>query len=166
MGCFCRQRKDVSAGYSRSTFWRRPLWDRVGGAVPTHLDFAGDFALWSAFFKHSSPVGIPCPIAGFRSQPLQKTRDIAQYTKEATSVLASLRKKLNWRKPIARQSIAVCACTRSRWQERYYGKWSDIRALSRIASRTTASLQLALDDHALHLNTLGINSHPPLAAKT
>ncbi len=90
-----------------STFWRRVLWDRVGGAVPTHMDFAGDFALWSAFFKHSSPVGIPCPIAGFRSQRLQKTRDIAQYTKEAMSVLASLRKELNWRKPIARQSIRL-----------------------------------------------------------
>lgn len=49
-----------------STFWRRSLWERAGGAIDTSLTAAGDFELWGRFFRHAALVGVDTPLAAFR----------------------------------------------------------------------------------------------------
>lgn len=36
-----------------SCFWRRKLWDKIGGRIPDQCRFAADFHLWSLFFEHA-----------------------------------------------------------------------------------------------------------------
>lgn len=72
-----------------STFWRRSLWDKVGGKIDASLQLAGDFELWAKFFAHADLYGIPLPLGGFRMHEEQKTaRRMEAYVKEAEAVLA------------------------------------------------------------------------------
>lgn len=48
-----------------STFWRRSLWQKVGG-LDASMRYAGDFDLWCRFFKFSTPVTVATPLAAFR----------------------------------------------------------------------------------------------------
>lgn len=48
-----------------STFWRRSLWERAGGALDT-ASIAGDFELWCRFFRHAELYSVATPLAGFR----------------------------------------------------------------------------------------------------
>ena len=71
-----------------STFWRRSLWDKVGGQIDTSCKLAGDFDLWARFYKESGLVGVFTPLAGFRRHGDQKStlfRD--QYLREAEESL-------------------------------------------------------------------------------
>ena len=71
-----------------STFWRRSLWDRAGGAFDDSLAAAGDFDLWARFFRHAELHGVDTPIGGFRRHGDQKSlRDTAGYGEEATAAL-------------------------------------------------------------------------------
>lgn len=56
-----------------STFWRRSLWDRVGGYIDTSYTLAGDFELWARFYKDAELIGVHSPIGGFRVHPDQQT---------------------------------------------------------------------------------------------
>lgn len=49
-----------------STFWKRSLWNKVGGAMNTSLRYAGDFDLWLRFFRHAKMYSTTGLIAGFR----------------------------------------------------------------------------------------------------
>ena len=71
-----------------STFWRRSLWDRAGGGVDASLRMAGDFELWSRFYRHTELWGVRALMGVYRSQPAQKTSvayDV--YLAEAEEVL-------------------------------------------------------------------------------
>ena len=57
-----------------STFWRRSLWDRVGGRIDTRWSLAGDFDLWMRFARAAEVYSVPIPLAGFRRHDRQKTR--------------------------------------------------------------------------------------------
>lgn len=56
-----------------STFWRRSLWERAGARMDTSLQFAGDFELWSRFFKHAPLWCVEVPLGCFRRRAGQKT---------------------------------------------------------------------------------------------
>ena len=56
-----------------STFWRRELWEKVGGELDITYDFAGDMELWCRFFRITTPAVLNIPIAIFRFNPKQKT---------------------------------------------------------------------------------------------
>lgn len=72
-----------------STFWRRSLWDKVGGRIDSSLHLAGDFELWAKFYQHADLYGIPLPLGGFRMHGEQKTaRRMEGYFREAEAVLA------------------------------------------------------------------------------
>jgi glycosyltransferase involved in cell wall biosynthesis len=72
----------------QSTFWRRSLWERIGGRVDDTMDLAGDFDLWARFYQHAELYGLDEPIGVFRSQPNQKTAKYAQeYLAEAERAL-------------------------------------------------------------------------------
>jgi glycosyltransferase involved in cell wall biosynthesis len=69
-----------------STFWRRSLWDRVGGLDAT-LGFAGDFDLWARFYAHAELWSVRALLGIFRSHPRQKSRAYDDYLAEAEQVL-------------------------------------------------------------------------------
>ncbi len=72
-----------------STFWRRSLWDRVGGKIDATLPLAGDFQLWAMFFKHADLYGVQTPLGGFRMHGDQKTgHRMDAYIEEALQVLS------------------------------------------------------------------------------
>jgi glycosyltransferase involved in cell wall biosynthesis len=48
-----------------STFWRRRLWDSVGG-LDSSLRYAADFDLWTRFFAHTELYSVSCALAAFR----------------------------------------------------------------------------------------------------
>lgn len=59
-----------------ATFWRRSLYERVGG-ISNDFELAADFDLWTRFANFASPVACPVPLAMFaqhgdnRSQSLK-----------------------------------------------------------------------------------------------
>jgi glycosyltransferase involved in cell wall biosynthesis len=89
-----------------STFWRRNLWQKVGGAIATEFSLAGDFDLWSRFYSHADLYGTPSPLGGFRFQPNQRSRQLEQYLVEAQKSLTQMRTLLNW-SPNYPRSIAL-----------------------------------------------------------
>ncbi len=56
-----------------STFWRRELWDRTGGAVSLSFGPAGDYELWCRFAKSAELYAVSTPLAGFRQHGDQQT---------------------------------------------------------------------------------------------
>lgn len=70
-----------------STFWRRSLWEQVGGKFLAGLSYAGDFELWSRFFQRTQLYGIDVPLGCFRRHETQKTSVAFQkYIDEAKMV--------------------------------------------------------------------------------
>ncbi len=73
-----------------STFWRRSLWERAGARVNADYRLAGDFELWSRYFKHADLYGVETPLGGFRFHGEQKTGlGHGPYLAEAERALAA-----------------------------------------------------------------------------
>jgi glycosyltransferase involved in cell wall biosynthesis len=89
----------VPFGYlqQESTFWRRGLWEKVGG-IRTEYKLAGDFDLWARFFQHADLWGCPIPLAGFRIQYQQRSANAAEYYSDARDSLVDMRKTMKWSK--------------------------------------------------------------------
>jgi glycosyltransferase involved in cell wall biosynthesis len=49
-----------------STYWRRGLWERAGGALSTDFRAEGDFELWTRFFRYAKLYSVDALIAGYR----------------------------------------------------------------------------------------------------
>ncbi|MEZ0295617.1 MAG: glycosyltransferase [Candidatus Methylacidiphilales bacterium] len=49
-------------------FWRRSLWDKIGGVVPSKYHHGTDFHLWSLMWDHAPLTSVEVPLAGFRFQ--------------------------------------------------------------------------------------------------
>lgn len=49
-----------------SIFWKRELWDSVGGSLNVNAKFACDFELWLRFFKRTRLYAVNTILAGFR----------------------------------------------------------------------------------------------------
>lgn len=68
-----------------STFWRRSLWDRIGG----RLDFeacplAADYDLWMRFARAAELYSVPVPLAGFRQHGDQlRGQAMQEYIRQA-----------------------------------------------------------------------------------
>ena len=71
------------------TFWRRSLWETVGGRMEASLKLAGDFDLWARFCAAGAePYGVPVPLGAFRFQSGQKTaHQMQEYFEEAHGAL-------------------------------------------------------------------------------
>lgn len=54
------------------TFWRRSLWERAGGFLQADT-IAGDFELWTRYYRFAPLYGVAVPLATFRLHPGQKT---------------------------------------------------------------------------------------------
>lgn len=71
-----------------STFWRRTLWEKAGGAMATDAGAAGDFELWCRFAREAELYAVDTPLAGFRVHGAQQSlaaRD--EYCRQATRAL-------------------------------------------------------------------------------
>lgn len=72
-------------------FWRRSLWEKIGGKIPDTYKYAADFHLWALMFDHAPLTGVECPLAGFRFHDEQRSK-IEGYMNEVESVLAEEKK--------------------------------------------------------------------------
>lgn len=68
-----------------STFWRRSLWERAGG-LDASLRLAGDFDLWSRFYRCAELCCVRALLGIFRTHPAQKSRAYEDYLAEAEPV--------------------------------------------------------------------------------
>lgn len=48
------------------TFWRRDLWEEVGGGFDLSLKLAGDFELWARFIQKTDLYVVPVPLGIYR----------------------------------------------------------------------------------------------------
>lgn len=71
-----------------SCFWRRSLWDKIGGAIDLRHASAGDYWLWSRFFQHANVASVEAPLAAFRFHDAAKSvhtryeAEVAEITRE------------------------------------------------------------------------------------
>ena len=71
-----------------STFWQRSLWDEAGARVDSSMKLAGDYELWSRFFKYRDLFGVNALLGGFRHHRGQKTvHHLNAYLSEAEQAL-------------------------------------------------------------------------------
>jgi len=72
------------AGYlqQESMFWRRSLWEKVGGLDLT-LSLAADFDLWRRFAEHAELHAVNVPLALFRQRPGLQRSSAGQKSYEA-----------------------------------------------------------------------------------
>lgn len=104
-GCYLPPTSNRAIGWiqQESTFWRRSLWEKSGGYISTEFKLAGDFDLWSRFYSHTDLYGTTSPLAGFRRQLGQRSRQIEKYVLEAEMSLNRFRVGANWSSSIRRQ---------------------------------------------------------------
>lgn len=69
-------------------FWRKSLWENIGGAIPRDYQSAADFHLWSRFFDHSPLTGVAAPLAAFRFHKQQRSTE-SIYLDEVETILES-----------------------------------------------------------------------------
>lgn len=63
-----------------STFWRRSLWEKAGGALSTEFRAEGDYELWVRFFRHARLYTVDALIGGYRThEDALSSSDIARY---------------------------------------------------------------------------------------
>ena len=73
-----------------STFWRRSLWERVGGRTDSAMSYAADFDLWARFAQTAELYTLAAPIGGFRRHDAQKTaQGVSAYFQEAQRSLTA-----------------------------------------------------------------------------
>ncbi len=71
-----------------STFWKRSLWERIGGKVDESLGLAADFNLWMDFFRHTNLYQVHAILGGFRTHFDQKTTfRKKEYMEEVKAIL-------------------------------------------------------------------------------
>jgi glycosyltransferase involved in cell wall biosynthesis len=70
-------------------FWRRSLWEKIGGQITDNYRFAADFWLWGEFFKHARCTGVEAPLAAFRFHGDQRSVD-GSYMREIIEILREL----------------------------------------------------------------------------
>jgi len=93
-----RNKYDFLSGHynwlqQESIFWRRDLWDEVGGQLNTNLKYACDFELWLRFFQKTSLNYVNTILAGFRTHENQRgSIAIDSYRAEAAETFAGFRR--------------------------------------------------------------------------
>ena len=82
--------KFLSSGFNwiqqESTFWRRSLWDKAGGALDISKKYVADFLLWQKFSEHSDLVKVYSFLGGYRCHDDQITADPERYRRELAQV--------------------------------------------------------------------------------
>lgn len=80
--------QDLRTIQQESTFWRRRLWDQAGARLARELYYAGDWDLWTRFFRHAELHTLEWTLGGYRYHEGQKVgTDASGYTLEANALL-------------------------------------------------------------------------------
>lgn len=95
----------IAAIQQESTFWRRSLWQKIGSCIRTEFRLAGDFDLWTRFYQYADLYGTHSPLAGFRYQANQKSRQLDKYIIEAEKSLAQMRDSSHWSLNLMRNMV-------------------------------------------------------------
>ena len=75
-----------------STFWKRSLWDRVGGCLNEDFVFAHDIELWTRFFLKAEHYHLNTVVGAFRKGGQSTTtRGIQEYAANANKALKTMR---------------------------------------------------------------------------
>jgi glycosyltransferase involved in cell wall biosynthesis len=70
-----------------STYWRRGLWERAGGALTTEFRAEGDFELWTRFFRYAKLYSVDALIAGYRRhEDALSSSDIDRYARTCEEI--------------------------------------------------------------------------------
>lgn len=85
---------DTNFIQQETCFWRRSLWDKIGGKIKPDFRFAADFHLWAEFFHHAPLVGVAAPLAVFRYHDEQRST-VDRYTGEVDEIISG--HALNWK---------------------------------------------------------------------
>ena len=80
-----------------STFWRKRLWDKVGGLNPS-LRLAGDWDLWYRFAGHASLVHAQRQLGAFFVRPGQQSASIQAYWAEVNRLVPMAERQKNFRR--------------------------------------------------------------------
>ncbi len=82
---------DTNANFiqQETCFWRRSLWEKIGGQISSQYRYAGDFWLWSQFFQHAKCTGVDAPLAVFRFHEDQRSGH-EKYLSEVTEILQEI----------------------------------------------------------------------------
>lgn len=69
------EKGSLSRGWiqQESSFWRRSLWEKSGGALGMKTDLGCDFELWMRFFKEADLYAVKTPLSAFRLHGDQKS---------------------------------------------------------------------------------------------
>ncbi len=86
------KRKPIVTIQQESTFWRRWLWDKVGG-LDCSYELAADCDLWARFYEHADLYGVCVPLGGFRRHGRQRSHDIDNYREECRRILGRYRRQ-------------------------------------------------------------------------
>ena len=71
-----------------STFWRRDLWERAGGALSTEYRAEGDFELWTRFFRHAKIYPVDALIGGWRFHANSLSHgDVSRYDQKCDEIV-------------------------------------------------------------------------------
>jgi len=80
-----------------STFWRKRIWNAVGGIDAT-LKNAGDWDLWYRFAQKTPLVHMQRQLGAFRVRPGQKSSDLSKYRQEMEKILPITIRQKNFNK--------------------------------------------------------------------
>lgn len=71
-------------------FWRRALWEKVGGQIDTRWTLGGDFELWTRMARHAGLATVSTVLAGSRRHPKQRSaREKAEYFRQVDEIAAA-----------------------------------------------------------------------------
>lgn len=88
---------DFLAIQQESTFWKRELWEKSGGAINTEYKLAADTELWCRFFRHEQLYTMKSVLAAFRISDKQLTKlQREAYLNECYKALDEERKQLGF----------------------------------------------------------------------
>ena len=110
-----------------SCFWRRGLWEKVGGAIDQRYSSAGDYWLWSRFFRHANVASVEAPLAAFRFHNEAKSIH-TRYEQDVAEITNQMQKEPENTYPNGSMSII-------RWSE--YGPDGIRRTRWKLESRST-----------------------------
>jgi glycosyltransferase involved in cell wall biosynthesis len=74
-------------------FWKRGLWQSVGGKLDDSLRWAGDFDLWRRFAEYSDYISVDAVLGNFRIRRGQATSKLDLYYGEVDRILVPLSEK-------------------------------------------------------------------------
>ncbi len=106
-GCYfpAMNKTDMGCIQQESTFWRRTLWNKIGGGIPSTFALAGDFDLWAHFYQYAELYATRSPLGGFRCQQQQRSAQLDAYIMESEAALDLMRQKMNWSPYFVRKLI-------------------------------------------------------------